>query len=69
MRFRGPEAIRNRCNGPRENRPDPGAEAVRKKKVAKSPKNWRQQRTKYSLLNLSKSSLVVIFIKQFYEKE
>ena len=41
---------------------------MRKKKVAKSPKNWRKQRTKYGLLHLSKTSLVVIFIKQFYEK-
>ena len=33
MRFRGPEAIRNCCTGPRENQPDPRAEVVRKKKV------------------------------------
>lgn len=33
VRLRGPEAIRNHCNIPKENCPDPGAEAVGKRKA------------------------------------
>lgn len=33
VRLRGPEAIRNHCNIPKENCPDTGAEAVGKRKA------------------------------------